>query len=40
MKLHRNVRTTPLSRRQLVERVLTRQWTYYQPPWSRLLSAA
>jgi transposase-like protein len=28
MKLHRNARTTPLSRRQLVERVLTRQWTY------------
>lgn len=30
MKLHRNARTTPLSRRQIVERVLTHQWTYRQ----------
>jgi transposase len=30
MKLHRNARTTPMSRRQIVERVLTSRWTYQQ----------
>jgi transposase InsO family protein len=30
MKLHRNARTTPLSRRQIVERVLHSHWTYKQ----------
>jgi transposase InsO family protein len=30
MKLHRNARTTPMSRRQIVERVLTSGWTYEQ----------
>jgi transposase len=28
MKLHRNVRSTPISRQLLVERVLHRGWTY------------
>jgi hypothetical protein len=30
MKLHRNARTTPMSRRQIVERVLKSHWTYQQ----------
>lgn len=30
MKLHRNARTTPMSRRQIVERVLANHWTYRQ----------
>jgi transposase InsO family protein len=30
MKLHRNARTTPMSRRQIVERVLHSGWTYQQ----------
>jgi transposase len=30
MKLHRNARTTPMSRRQIIERVVTSHWTYQQ----------
>jgi transposase len=30
MKLHRNARTTPMSRRQLVTQVVAHGWTYQQ----------